>query len=297
MSSVNEEARKVPSHHEQMIDAQAQCVPCKLCHGKAVITDAGPGSGYYIRCENSGVFRAANGCMVGDQRLGGWAYNVMDWWNRLHQPSPGGDARALAFEEAARALLPFAAAANYWAPFDDQHQITHRSHSIDVGDLRRAKAARAAIRALSAQPTPATGTESAEAAKHASLRNSVDECRDIIAQLLGVVKERVGDPVDALHEACRRAIDARSQHIATPTPKQCAGQGGEVDAVDPLAHIPNPYRQGHLSRDRGKGRGFNPYAPRTENNKLWNSGWVDRDNGQEIYVRWPIATPARKGGE
>ncbi len=26
--------------------------------------------------------------MITDRRLGGWAYNVMDWWNRLHaQPA------------------------------------------------------------------------------------------------------------------------------------------------------------------------------------------------------------------
>lgn len=82
------DARQRLNEYEQMQDAQAQCVPCKLCSGKAIITDAGPGAGYYIRCENSGAFRAAAGCMVGDQRLGGWAYNVMDWWNRLHSQPP-----------------------------------------------------------------------------------------------------------------------------------------------------------------------------------------------------------------
>lgn len=71
-------------YYEQMQDAQAGCVPCKLCRGKAIITDAGCGAGYYIRCENSGSFRAAQGCMINDVRLGGWAYNVMEWWNRLH---------------------------------------------------------------------------------------------------------------------------------------------------------------------------------------------------------------------
>lgn len=69
---------------EQMADAQHQCVPCKLCGGKAVIYDAGVGAGYYIRCENHGAFRAAMRCLVGDNRLGGWAYNVAAWWNRLH---------------------------------------------------------------------------------------------------------------------------------------------------------------------------------------------------------------------
>lgn len=79
--------RQALSDHEAMTDAQAGCVPCKLCGGKAVITDAGLGAGYYVRCENSGRFRAASGCMIEDRRLGGWAYNVMDWWNRLHSAS------------------------------------------------------------------------------------------------------------------------------------------------------------------------------------------------------------------
>lgn len=76
--------RQALSDHEAMIDAQAGCVPCKLCGGKAVITDAGVGAGYYIACENSGAFRASQGCMITERRLGGWPYNVMDWWNRLH---------------------------------------------------------------------------------------------------------------------------------------------------------------------------------------------------------------------
>jgi len=76
--------RQALSDHEAMADAQAGCIPCKLCGGKAVITDAGLGAGYYVRCENSGRFRAREGCMIEDRRLGGWAYNVMDWWNRLH---------------------------------------------------------------------------------------------------------------------------------------------------------------------------------------------------------------------
>lgn len=79
--------RQALSDHEAITDAQAGCVPCKLCGGKAVITDAGLGAGYYVRCENSGRFRAASGCMIEDRRLGGWAYNVMDWWNRLHSAS------------------------------------------------------------------------------------------------------------------------------------------------------------------------------------------------------------------
>lgn len=77
-------ARRKLRDHEQMADAQSECVPCSLCGGRAIITDAGIGAGYYIRCENIGAFRRSEGCMLGDQRLGGWAYNVRDWWNRLH---------------------------------------------------------------------------------------------------------------------------------------------------------------------------------------------------------------------
>lgn len=80
-----DEARHALNHHDQMLDAQAQCVPCKLCGGKAVITDAGSGCGYYIACENASTFKSSEGCMLTERRLGGWAYNVMEWWNRLHQ--------------------------------------------------------------------------------------------------------------------------------------------------------------------------------------------------------------------
>lgn len=81
--------RQALSDHEALIDAQAGCLPCKLCGGKAVITDAGVGAGYYIACENSGAFRAYQGCMITERRLGGCAYNVMEWWNRLHStPAP-----------------------------------------------------------------------------------------------------------------------------------------------------------------------------------------------------------------
>lgn len=81
------EARDRMSYHEQMLDAQKGCLPCKLCGGSAVISDAGTGAGYYIRCSNTASFRPSRGCMINDNRLGGWAYNVMDWWNRLHQPA------------------------------------------------------------------------------------------------------------------------------------------------------------------------------------------------------------------
>lgn len=79
------DTRSLMTDHEQMLDAQSECVPCKLCGGQALITDAGAGWGYYIRCENSAKFRRSDGCMLSDQRLGGWAYNVRDWWNRLHK--------------------------------------------------------------------------------------------------------------------------------------------------------------------------------------------------------------------
>ena len=76
------------SCHEQMLDAQEGCVPCKLCGGRAVISDAGPGAGYYIQCKNSQSFRPFKGCLIDERRLGGWAYNVRDWWNRLHSVEP-----------------------------------------------------------------------------------------------------------------------------------------------------------------------------------------------------------------
>lgn len=82
--------RQSLSNHEAMADAQRLCAPCKLCGGAALITDAGPGFGYYIRCENSWKPRAKDACMVQDTRLSGWAYNVMELWNRQHgaPPSP-----------------------------------------------------------------------------------------------------------------------------------------------------------------------------------------------------------------
>lgn len=72
------------THHEQMVDAQAGCVPCLLCGGRAVISDAGSGAGYYIECSNNRRFREDRGCLINERRLGGSAYNVRDWWNRLH---------------------------------------------------------------------------------------------------------------------------------------------------------------------------------------------------------------------
>lgn len=82
--------RSEMSHHEQMLDAQNGCAPCKLCGNAAVITDAGPGRGYNIRCSGTVSFKPARGCLISDMRLGGWAYNVMDWWNRLHATPTAG---------------------------------------------------------------------------------------------------------------------------------------------------------------------------------------------------------------
>lgn len=94
MNSITKEIRRnALSDHEAMIDAQGLCVPCKLCGGSAEITDAGTGAGYYIRCENAQMFRPSKGCIISDQRLGGWAYNVMEWWNCLHgEPLSAGEA-------------------------------------------------------------------------------------------------------------------------------------------------------------------------------------------------------------
>lgn len=85
MTTMVEKARRMAlSDQEVMTDAQGQCVPCKLCGGSALISDAGTGAGYYIRCENAKNFRRSTGCLISEQRLSGWAYNVMEWWNRLH---------------------------------------------------------------------------------------------------------------------------------------------------------------------------------------------------------------------
>lgn len=80
--------RDAMRHHEQMLDAEKLCVPCKLCGGAAKISDAGAGAGYYIKCSGTTNWRASTGCMIDMRRLGGWAYNVMDWWNRLHAATP-----------------------------------------------------------------------------------------------------------------------------------------------------------------------------------------------------------------
>lgn len=57
---------------------------------------------------------------------------------------------------------------------------------------------------------------------------------------------------------------------------------------DPLSHIPNTYRQGYLARDRGKGRGHNPYGPMTDNNRLWNEGWRAQEAGKPVHHDWPV---------
>jgi len=102
--------RDALNHHDQMLDAQAGCVPCKLCGGKAVITDAGTGAGYYIQCDNSLSFRDYNGCLLDERRLSGWAYNVMDWWNRLHAVSaPPARTYAEGMEDSADLALKHAA--------------------------------------------------------------------------------------------------------------------------------------------------------------------------------------------
>lgn len=103
---LEEKRRRGLTHHEQMLDAQSKCVPCGLCGGQAVITDAGCGAGYYIACKNYTKLRADQGCLISDRRLGGWAYNVMEWWNRLMDTRPteartGGDA----LREAAKAIV------------------------------------------------------------------------------------------------------------------------------------------------------------------------------------------------
>ena len=83
-TKVEQVDREALTDHEQMADAERQCIPCKLCGGRAKITDAGVGAGYFIECANGSAFRKSEGCLLAERRLGGWAYNVMEWWNRLH---------------------------------------------------------------------------------------------------------------------------------------------------------------------------------------------------------------------
>jgi len=80
-----EKARTQCPFHNRYVGRDVRGVddPCKLCGGHAIISDAGIGAGYYVACSNSQSFRDASGCLISMRRLGGWAYNVMDWWNRL----------------------------------------------------------------------------------------------------------------------------------------------------------------------------------------------------------------------
>jgi hypothetical protein len=134
--------RKRLSHHEQMLDAQAGCVPCKLCGGNAVISDAGIGAGYYVQCSNSFNFRDSTGCLINNRRLGGWAYNVMDWWNRLHATPP---ASASVADEARERKRAMAIIAKSWADRgfpDSAEQIAEQD--VWVVDAMLAFAARPA---------------------------------------------------------------------------------------------------------------------------------------------------------
>lgn len=115
---------------EQMQDAQRGCAPCALCGGHAIINDAGSGAGYFIRCSNSQIFKASEGCLIEQRRLGGWAYNVMDWWNRLHTAAltsrAGGDAIPAGWQ-----LVPFGEPVSLNVcppgPFEFQGHLGYRS--------------------------------------------------------------------------------------------------------------------------------------------------------------------------
>ncbi len=83
--------RNALTFDEQMREAEASCAPCKLCGGKARITDAGPGWGYYINCERA-YDRMQKGreiCLQSGTRISGWAYNCSELWNGLNAtPTP-----------------------------------------------------------------------------------------------------------------------------------------------------------------------------------------------------------------
>ena len=137
------------THHEAMLDAQSQCLPCKLCGGKAVINDAGAGAGYYIKCENSATFRPYQGCLIDQRRVSGWAYNVMEWWNRLMaspaSPVEGQESNAQRVAEALLADLQRQAAVQLGVRCDYEalSGAADLEMTVIVGEL-----AHAAIRAL-----------------------------------------------------------------------------------------------------------------------------------------------------
>lgn len=131
------ERRSLLSYHEQMLDAQALCAPCKLCGGSAVITDAGEGAGYYICCGNARAFRPVDGCMIGDNRLGGWAYNVADWWNRLHLSTP--PARPGREEvETGWLIEENAGGITHWIALSDGPQHWHKLADLEEHELFKA---------------------------------------------------------------------------------------------------------------------------------------------------------------
>ena len=116
--------RAIESHHDQMLDAMTQCAPCRLCGGKAIIGDAGPGHGYYIECSGAERFRKPT-CLQGGTRVSGWAYNVSDLWNRLNAaPTPPDSAGELDALVAAAYRAGFEASGEGWNgeyPFGDRN--------------------------------------------------------------------------------------------------------------------------------------------------------------------------------
>lgn len=132
------------TYREQMLDAQAQCLPCKLCGGKAVISDAGTGAGYYIECSNSTDWNRWKGCLIDQRRVSGWAYNVMEWWNRLMAtPTPPIEGRDADVERIAKALRKFV----YAARVGDGSKPVNRSARVNC-PANIYHEARAALQAL-----------------------------------------------------------------------------------------------------------------------------------------------------
>jgi len=105
--------RRRLSDEEAQRDAEASCVPCKLCGGKAVISDAGPGWGYYINCEKHNGRKGE--CFQSGTRISGWAYNVADRWNELNAPAAPD---LVELVEAAEGLIP---AALHFGGLTDAH--------------------------------------------------------------------------------------------------------------------------------------------------------------------------------
>lgn len=148
--------RDAMRHHEQMLDAEKLCVPCKLCGGAAKISDAGTGAGYYISCSNSTTWRDSTGCLINERRLGGWAYNVMDWWNRLHDATPANDEQVERAKEVAHRIVCEFRPAGWPAKEDEIARLLMLTFPTPTEDARsRVKVLEEALAMIGSMNAPA----------------------------------------------------------------------------------------------------------------------------------------------